>query len=239
MYIILIGAGAVGGHLAKTFFREGHDVVVIDSDANACSNLASNFDGLIINGDGTNIGILKEAGAEHAECLAAVTGNDKDNMIACGLAKKHYHVARTIGRVNDPVHETIFPEMGVDVPISATQIIANAIENESALVNEISLLALRGGEANLRRFRLDANSPANGKTLKDLCLPREAVVAILERESGVIIPRGDTMIEAGDCLYVIHKNEVEDALRLLLLGQAAKPPTKKSPQMRINGANAA
>ncbi|MFZ2959926.1 MAG: TrkA family potassium uptake protein [Candidatus Ozemobacteraceae bacterium] len=235
MYIILVGAGAVGGHLAKTFSREGHDVAVIDSDASACNTLALNFDGLIINGDGTHIGTLKEAGIEHADCLAAVTGNDKDNMIACGLAKKHYHVGRTIGRVNDPIHETIFPEMGVDVPVSATKIIANAIENESALVNEISLLALRGGEANLRRFRLDENCPAKGRTLKDLCLPREAIVAILERESGVIIPRGDTMIEAGDCLYIIHKNEVEGALRMLLLGPSAKPPAKKAHQPQMNG----
>lgn len=234
MYIILVGAGAVGGNLAKTFAREGHDVVVIDSDASACNSLALNFDGLIINGDGTQLGILKEAGVEHADCLAAITGNDKDNMIACGLAKKHFHVGRTIGRVNDPVHETIFPEMGVDVPISATKIIANAIENESALVNEISLLALRGGEVSLRRFRLDKNSPAHGKTLKDLSLPREAIVAILERESGVIIPRGDTMIEACDCLYIIHKNEAEESLRMRLLGPSAKPPAKKAAQNQSN-----
>lgn len=227
MYIILVGAGAVGGDLALTFSREGHDVAVIDSSEESCRNLAAHFDGLIIQGDGTQIATLKEAGIEHADCLAAVTGNDKDNMIACGLAKKHFHVARTIGRVNDPIHETIYPEMGVDVPVSATRIIANAIENESALVNEMSLLALRGGEVNLRRYRLDEKSPAIGKTLKDLALPREAVVAMLERASGVQIPRGDTVIEKGDCLYIIHKTEAENSLREQLLGKNALPPAKK------------
>lgn len=227
MYIILVGAGSVGGNLAMTFSREGHDVAVIDSNDETCRKLAGYFDGLIIQGDGTQITTLKEAGIDHADCLAAVTGNDKDNMIACGLAKKHFHVARTIGRVNDPIHETIFPEMGVDVPVSATRIIANAIENESALVNEMSLLALRAGEVNLRRYRLDEKSPAIGKTLKDLSLPREAVVAMLERASGVQIPRGDTVIESGDNLYVIHKTEAEDSLREHLLGKHALPPAKK------------
>ncbi|HOY66594.1 MAG TPA: NAD-binding protein [Candidatus Ozemobacteraceae bacterium] len=222
MYIIIIGAGAVGADLARSFHREGHDVVVIDRELESCRRLAQDFDGLIINDDGTSLSALQEAGIGRADCLAAVTGSDKDNMIVCGLAKKHFSVSRTIGRVNDPVHEQVFKTMGVDFPVSAARLIARAIETESALVKEMTLFVMKGGEVCFSRYHIDRFSPVVGKTLKELELPRDAVVAILERGGEVVIPRGETAICAGDQLYIVVKSSAEVAVRLIVLGPAVK-----------------
>lgn len=218
MYIIIVGAGAVGADLCKTFSKSGHDVAVIDRSPEVCRQLALSFDGLIIQGDGTSLGILADAGIDRADCLAAVTGSDKENMICCGLAKKQFSIRRTIGRVNDPVHEGIFPQMGVDVPVSATRIIARAIENESALVHEMTLLAMRNGELRFSRFLLVQGAPVIGVALKDAHIPTGAVVSMLERGSEVVLPRGETRFLEGDSVYVLFKVSEEKEIRRLFVG---------------------
>lgn len=227
MYIIIVGAGSVGADLCRNFSRAGHDVAVIDPSPEACRQLALNFDGLIIQGDGTSPAIMKDAGIDRADCLAAVTGSDKENMICCGLAKKHFQVRRTIGRVNDPVHESIFPTMGVDVPISATRIIARAIENESALVNEITLLALRGGEISFSRFCLVESAPVVGLSLKEAQIPVGVVVSMIERRNEIILPRGETMFNEGDMVYILFRKSEEAAVRRLFAGQVSAEPGKR------------
>lgn len=240
MYIIIIGAGAVGADLARSFHREGHDVVVIDRDQEACRRLALHFDGLIINDDGTSLSALQEAGIRQADCLAAVTGSDKDNMIVCGLAKKHFAVSRTIGRVNDPVHEQVFKTMGVDFPVSAARLIARAIETESALVNEMTLFVMKGGEVSFLRYRIDHTSPVVEKTLREMELPLDAVVAILERGGEVVIPRGDTMVCKGDLLYIVVKSGAEDAVRQIVMGHdlKRKPSPEKPRDVGVSYRNA-
>ncbi len=231
MYIIIIGAGAVGAHLARSFSRDGHDVAVIEKDPAANQSLGIGFDGLIIQGDGTHLGSLEDAGIKKAECLAAVTGNDKDNMIICGLAKKHFNVPRTIGRVNDPANEKVFQSMGVDFPVSATSIIARAIENESVLVKEMTLLTMKDGDMKLVKFKIENGNPLVGKCLREITMPPDARVSILERSNETCIPRGDTSISEGDFLYVILKSHAEEATRGLILGS-------RGGRMPLNGTKA-
>ena len=229
MFIVIFGAGAVGASLALDFSRDGHDVVVIEQDPAICTSLASRFDGLIIQGDGTSIRTLADAQVQKADCFAAVTGSDKDNMIACGLAKKNYHVPRTIGRVNDPVHEKIFPMMGVDFPISATRIIARAIANESSLVKEMTLLTMKDGDLSLVRFQVSETSRVIGKPLRDLPMPDEARISIVERGNEVCIPNGNTVLQAHDLVFLIMRSQAEPAMRDLFLGGQPSARTPRKP----------
>lgn len=218
MYIIIVGAGSVGADLCKTFSQAGHNVAVIDHSSEVCRQLALTFDGLIINGDGTSLKIMEDAGITRADCLAAVTGSDKENMICCGLAKKHFHIRRTIGRVNEPVHEGIFPTMGVDVPVSATRIIARAIENESALVHEMTLLALKNGELRFSKFVLVNGAPVINQALKAAGVPTGAVISLIERGQEIIIPRGETIFQEGDSVYILFRLAEERIIRRLFVG---------------------
>lgn len=84
----------------------------------------------MVHGDGTDINLLSEAGAQHADVFIAVTGQDQDNLIACQLAKRNFHVRRTIARVNNPKNIAVFEKLGVDISVSSTSIIAEMIEKE-------------------------------------------------------------------------------------------------------------
>ncbi len=228
MYIVILGAGAVGANLARDFSRNGHDVAIIEKNSEICSALALDFDGLIIQGDGTHVDVLTDAGIRKADCFAAVTGCDKENMIACGLVKRHFNCARTIGRVNDPANETVFPTMGVDFPVSATRIIAKAIENESELVKEMTVLTMKDGEMKLIKFKVEADCPIKDKALRDLVMPRDARISIVEHAHTICIPQGDTVISEGDHAYVILKSHAEAATRELFIGNAKKTQRKRS-----------
>ena len=117
MYILIVGAGKVGYFLAQRLEKDHHSVSLVDKNKSVCEDVTSQLDALVINGDGCSPQILKEAGVERADVVAAVTGDDEDNLIICQLAKERFSVARTVGRVNDPKNEHIFFELGVDIPI--------------------------------------------------------------------------------------------------------------------------
>jgi len=108
MYILIVGAGKVGYFLAKQLVRGGHTVSIVDKDKGVCEELARELEALVIHGDGCDPRILEDAGIERAEVLAAVTGEDEDNLIICQLAKERFNVQRTVGRVNNPDNEYTF-----------------------------------------------------------------------------------------------------------------------------------
>src|SRR3989338_3007995 len=105
MYIIVVGAGKVGYFLAKRLCQSKHTISIIEKDKNICEEIAKELEALVINGDGCDPRILEEAGIERADVLAAVTGEDEDNLIICQLAKERFSVQRTVARVNNPDNE--------------------------------------------------------------------------------------------------------------------------------------
>ena len=102
MYIVVVGAGKVGYFLAKRLIASKNTVSIVEKDRAVCEDIAKELEGLVINGDGCDPRILEEAGIEHADVLAAVTGEDEDNLIICQLAKERFNIRRTVGRVNNP-----------------------------------------------------------------------------------------------------------------------------------------
>ena len=101
MRIIIVGAGAVGTHLAERLSLEGQDVVVIENDPQRAAELKEELDALIITGNGASASVLTEAGVAHSDLLIAASSNDGANFIACHTAKR-LGVGRTVARVQDP-----------------------------------------------------------------------------------------------------------------------------------------
>ncbi len=123
MYIIIVGAGKVGYHLGKFLMAEGHEVMLIEEDRSKIDTLSLEFHESIMVGDGSAVEVLKEAGANRADVIVAVTGNDEDNLVICQVAKLVFLRPRTIARVNNPRNEDLFTGLGVDASVSATKII--------------------------------------------------------------------------------------------------------------------
>lgn len=218
MYILIVGAGKVGVFLAKKLRENNHTVCIVEKNFSLCEELAKTLDVLIINGDGCDPAILEEAGIQRADVVAAVTGDDEDNLVICQLAKERFKVRRTVGRVNNPENEHTFSELGVDVPVDATKIIARIIEEEVSFSDFVSLLSFKRGKLSVVRVDLPEDSPVANKALKDIKLPANSVLVSILRQEEVIVPKGETVLRPGDDLIAITFVENEQDLLKTLLG---------------------
>ncbi len=218
MYIIIAGAGKVGHFLAKRLLEDKHTVVVIEKDKEVCRKLAEELNLIIINGDACEPRYLREAHIERADVLAAVTGEDEDNFVICQLAKEKFNIRRTVARVNDPKNEHTFSELGVDVPIDATRIIAKIIEEEVSFSDFVNLMSFKRGRLAIVRVDLTEESPAVHKNLNELVLPPDSVLVSIIRKDEVVVPKGNTVLEPGDDIIALTFIENEQQLLRALIG---------------------
>ena len=161
-----------------------------------------------------------EAGMGRADVVAAVTGDDEDNLVACQVAKMKFNVPRAIARVNNPKNETLFRQLAIDETVSPTRTILGVIEHEIPIHDLLHLAELEGGEVQIVEAQLDANSPVIGRALRDL----DAARGQLRRGPGprrarASSPRPDTRLRPGDKLLAVTSSEHEAELRSLLIGE--------------------
>lgn len=216
MYVIIIGGGRTGSHLASLLYTQGHEVQVIEHRPEILLSVHHELPTEIIyEGDGTDPEVLEEADICRANVLAAVSSDDADNLVAASLARYHYGVRRIIGRVNNPRNAWLFtPEFGVDVTLNQADIMAKLIEEEMSLGDMMTMLKLRRGKFSLVEEKIFPGAQAVGIAVKDLHLPPNCIISGIIRHGEIVIPRGITTLEEGDEILAL----VDDAAR----GQLAK-----------------
>ncbi|MCM8782408.1 MAG: NAD-binding protein [Candidatus Omnitrophica bacterium] len=219
MYILIAGGGNVGFSLAKKLLKNKHRVVVIEKNKEVCDEIAKDQNVLVINGDACNPAFLEEAGVKRADVVAAVTGDDEDNFITCQLAKSVFGVSRTVARVNNSKNTHVFSELGIDVPIDATSLIATAIEEEASFEDIVKLMTFKRGKLSIVRIDLTDESPVIGKKVMDIELPKDSVLVSIVRGEEVIIPKGDTVLKAMDDIIALTTIENERKLLDILVGE--------------------
>lgn len=219
MYIIVVGAGKVGYFLAKRLCLGKHTVSIIERDKVICEEIAKELDALVINGDGCVPDVLQEAGAARADVIAAVTGEDEDNLVISQLAKERFNIERAIARVNNPDNEHIFSELGIDVPVDSTKIIAKIVEEEVSFSDFVNLMSFKRGKLAIVRVDLPSDSPVINKQVKDIVLPTNSVLVSVVRSEEVIVPKGDTILKPGDDIIAITAIGNESQLINILVGK--------------------
>ena len=132
MYVIVVGGGKVGYFLARDLLERGDEVTLVEMDSARADWLEGQLGSIVMRGDGDEMAFLETTGIERADAVAAVTGDDEDNLIALQLAKKHFNVPLTIARVNNPANVRIFQALGVDQAVSATEVLLSALEPKLA-----------------------------------------------------------------------------------------------------------
>jgi trk system potassium uptake protein TrkA len=217
MYIIIVGAGKVGYHLGRLLMAAGHEVMVIEKDRAKVDTLSLEFHDSIMQGDGSTVEVLREAGANRADAIVATTGNDEDNLVICQIAKLMFLRPRTIARVNNPRNEELFTGLGVDASVSATKII-NAMIQEQVKAGDmmIPLLTLKAGEVEIVEVELTRSSHIVKKKIKELSLPPGSIFIAVIRGEEVIIPYGETEFQPEDKVLALVKRSSEQALREIL-----------------------
>ncbi len=218
MFVLIVGGGKVGAHLAQLLLQQGFEVKIIEPRSPVLAKLHKELSTEnIVQGDGTNTQVLIDAGITSADVVAAVTGADEVNLVIASLARFRFHIPRIIARVNSPKNAWLFTsDMGVDVPINQSELMARLIQEEMSLGDMMTLVKLRRGEVAIVEEKIAAQSPVIGQTLRDLTLPPQCTLAAVLRGNEVIVPHGDTVLCAGDeVLAVIHSNYKQSLSDLL------------------------
>lgn len=125
-YIIIVGCGRLGTYLANRFSHAGHSVVVIDLDIDSFETLSSQFSGFKLEGDATELQVLKQAKIDRSDLLLATTEQDNVNLMVAQVAKKIFRVPRVIARVYAPDRENIYKDLGIET-ICPTTIVGELI----------------------------------------------------------------------------------------------------------------
>lgn len=203
MHILIVGGEKLGYFLGRTFLSKGHKVTLINRNRQECSRLARRLKATIVHGDGSDVQILQEAGAPTADAVLAATSNDQDNLVICQLASFRFHVPRTLALVNDPDNEEIFRQLEITDALSTTRLIAGLIEQKTSFDEIINLFPIGEGRLNVTEVALKETSPVVGRTLRDIALPENSLIASIMRDGEPLVPRGPTMLLAGDRLVLI------------------------------------
>jgi trk system potassium uptake protein TrkA len=221
VFVLVIGGGKVGYYLTKELIDSGHEVVLMEKDHDRANQIADEIGSIVISHDGCEGKYLAEAGANRADIVAAVTGDDEDNLVICQMAKHHFDVPRTIARVNNPKNEELFKHLGVDELISPTRMVLGSIEQDIPVHELLHLAALGEGELELIEAHLQAGSPAIGRAPKDIPVPEGCSLFAVIRD-GVATPlRPDMVLAEGDKVIAIGKGECQELLHEQLIGDTA------------------
>jgi len=228
MKSIIIGGGKIGFNLLKTLKDRGYNVTLIEIDEETCKAIAEDIDSDIICGDGTSLDVLKDAGINDADIIAAVTGKDEENLVICQIAKKGFNIGKSIARINNPKNIPMFKALGVDQTVCSTEVIADLIEYEfDRDICKIVQTFDRGAMILVEVAVKDGNRWIN-QYVKDLSLPSECVIVSILRDEKALFVRGDTQIRNGDNIHIItNRATVPEIKKQLHSGGAQNAKQKK------------
>ncbi|MBN2549612.1 MAG: TrkA family potassium uptake protein [Anaerolineales bacterium] len=218
MFVIIVGGGKTGSQLSSQLLEQGHQVRLIEDRASVLERLKDELPvGVVFAGDGSSPVVLEQAGIEQAQVLAAVTGEDETNLVVATLARFEFNVPRIIARVNNPKNAWLFTdEMGVDVALNQADILARLIAEEMSLGDMMTLLKLRKGEYSIVEEKVHPEAVVISKALRQIKLPPQCVFAAVIRKGRLIVPNGDTVLEAVDeIIALVHASQVGKLAELL------------------------
>lgn len=214
MDIIIVGGGKTGSYLATLLGEDGHRIRIIESRRDLVSRLRPQFgEKNVVLGNGADPLALERAGVLRADVVVAATGSDEVNLVVSTLARMEYNVGRVVARVNDPANAWMFNEgMGVDVGINQAELLARSVQEGLDLRDVFTILRLGKDGHAVVRVEVRPESRVVGEALRDVSLPGTTILVAIEREGGIVVPKGNTRFAAGD--KIIAFTDAEGRSRL-------------------------
>jgi trk system potassium uptake protein TrkA len=211
MHIIICGAGSTGRHAAEVL-GEIHEVTVIDRlpERRVPGHR-------FVGGDAADPAVLLEAGAPDADALVAATADDPTNLVIVLLAKRHFGVGSTVARMRDPAHRWLFTAAaGVDVVVSAAELLTRLLQEEVTAGDLVTLLELRGGGVAVTETTVPAGAAAAGHPVAELAVPDGTALTAIIRADQVLLPGRAGALQGGDTVVALCEPGREHALHDLL-----------------------
>ncbi|MGI8717894.1 MAG: potassium channel family protein [Lapillicoccus sp.] len=223
MRVVIAGAGSVGRSIARELLHNGHQVLLIDKDADDVQ-AARVPEATWLLADACEIAALEEADVAKCDVVVAATGDDKANLVLSLLSKTEFGVPRTVARVNNPKNEWMFDESwGVDVAVSTPRLMTALVEEAVSVGDLVRIFQFQQAKAAMVELTLPPQSPYVGKRVGDIPWPADTVLVGIIREDRPIAPSRDDAVEAHDELLFITTSESEDELENML-SPGHRPP---------------
>ncbi len=218
MRVAIAGAGKVGRSIARELLGFGHEVLLIDRDAElARPGVVEGAE--VLHADACELAALEEAELPRCQVVVAATGDDKVNLVVSLLAKTEFGVPRVVARVNHPKNEWMFDEAwGVDVAVSTPRMLSALVEEAVSIGDLVRLFTFRQGQAELVEITLPSESPAVATRVGSISWPPDTALVAIVRGPRVITPSNDDTLEAGDELLFVCEPAQEPELQRLLGG---------------------
>ncbi|MEQ1977549.1 Trk system potassium transporter TrkA [Xenorhabdus sp. SGI240] len=216
MKIIILGAGQVGGTLAENLVDENNDITVVDTDTDRLRQLQDKFDLRVVNGYGSHPRVLKEAGAEDADMLIAVTNSDETNMVACQIAYSLFNTPNKVARIRSSEYiresEKLFQpdDIPIDYLISPEQLVIDYIYKLIQYPGALQVVNFAEGRVSIVAVKAYYGGSLVGNALSSLRehMPHiDSKVAAIFRQDRPIRPQGSTIIEAGDEVFFVAASQ--------------------------------
>jgi trk system potassium uptake protein TrkA len=227
VYIIIVGAGAAGSHIASLLSKEGQEITVVEQSGEVAENVRRQLDVGVIAGDAATPRVLREAGVERADLMVAVTDSDETNMIACFMAKE-LGADKTVARVRNPeysgylvvgakspytLRRVVRPRsLGIDLFVNPEIEAANGIVGILSSLYVTPVEEFADGRVQVREFKVEKAVPVVDKRLGDITFPRPCVVVLVAHPEEIKVPGDDEIIREGDHVYLLAARRDMDEL---------------------------
>lgn len=212
MRVTLIGGGKVGSYLARELHKGGHVVTVIEESHGHAESLTDESKVLVLEGDGTDIRLLKAADTERADWVLAVTGLDEVNLVACQLATT-LGARQVLARLNNPLNRPTFDALDIPV-VAVTDVMATLISREVEVPEFRHVTLLGRGEISV--YEIDISSDFEERPVAELRLPGGALLVALVRGDEASVPTARTILRPGDQVTAVSAVELEDQVQAAL-----------------------
>lgn len=213
MKIIIMGCGRVGEQAARLLDNEGHQVTVIDQDADALERLGEDFKGNRVNGVGFDRQVLIQAGIEHTDAFAATSASDNANIVAARIAHNVFHVPHVVARLYDPRRAEIYRRLGL-MTISSTTWGAERIYELIVHAELDPVFSFGSGEVSL--VAVEVPPRLVGRQVRDLTVPGEVMVVNITRQGKAFIPLFGTEFHQNDLLHLAVSSGAMNRVKSLL-----------------------
>ncbi|OYR46906.1 MULTISPECIES: TrkA family potassium uptake protein [unclassified Halorubrum] len=215
--VVIVGGQHVGYHAARRLSDRGHDVVVVEKDRERVEFLSEQYDATVIHGDGGRRSILRQAGLDRSDVVAALTGyGAMTNIGICAMATEIEPDIGTVARIDHGDKEEYAGL--VDRVVYPEELAAHAATNEIVHVagGGVRTIEQVTGDLTLLELTVAADAPVAGRELRDVAFPRGAVV-VAGRDSNQL-PGPEMVLEPGFRYVVAVKTDISDEVVRLLRG---------------------
>ncbi len=204
MYLVIVGGGKVGAPLASSLINEGHEVFVLDHNPDTVATLQRELGMIATIGEATSVRALQDAGTARASAIIAATDSDEDNLAACQLARTNFDVPRTIAVAHSPENAGLFDLAGVDLVVSATDLVLANLATALPAHPLIRLMPIADRSQELVAIKLPASGTVVGRTLSELTLPYGTKIILMITADGQSkTPDADALVEADDVIVAL------------------------------------